>query len=754
MAHPLEPGFRIGDYELVRAIGSGGMAEVWVAKRRRERRATKYVAIKLVADKYVGDERYQRMFRAEADLSTLLNHANVVQVFDEGLEDGRSYLVMEWVDGANLLKVEAALTFIDDHQWRHKVTSYIIGQLLYALDYAHSITLHNGNPLGIVHRDVSPQNILVSIQGEVKLTDFGVAHYLLEESSGVHVKGKIRYMAPEQIAGKTRDPRVDLYAVGAVLHELLDGRRFRHQAEDQRQVYLDVLGGVIPPMTQPVPPHLDELRLGLLEPDPSKRIPSASAALDLLLEFPGYGDARRELAQICGALTGVMRPRAGMGSASVDLRASPAPAPQQPAEDSDSATHLAVTTQRVDDVVRPRHTLRGAPTRPVKKPPLLANTTAAASVTSPGDGSGSGDTQPSDSDRAPSTTSTDTDHAESESHPAHDTDESGTEESSTLARRTLPFSRRALAPIHALADDSEPLAESVDSEPTDSTEPGTSPKVPARPLPVAAPSRARPALLWAPVGLLATAIFSAGWWMAGSPQDSNFDVSNVHDHEPSTRPRVDQDPAPTVAPVRSPPPLAPEAATHKDDPPRPERGPVELAEVDAIGNGATTMNPSLEADQAKADQAKADQAEADQAEADQAKAEADQGLEQTEGQPTEGQPTEAIPDAVEPSPKRSRPRPKPRSALPTASFSVATPKELGLIEVWYRHNKGSAHVVKNSGGKVPIGDVPAGTYTAKWRTAGTSAWSKTVRFKLRRGCQTWLQLKSPHDFSTTEFDCK
>jgi len=311
MAESLHAGDAIGEYELVRMIGRGGMAEVWVARRKSGRRASKYVAIKVVSDEYAGNSRYERMFRAEADLAALLNHANIVQVFDEGQENGRSFLVMEWVDGVNLLKVAAALTFVEDDEYRYKVISYIIGQLLYALKYAHSITLHDGNPLGVVHRDVSPQNVLVSAQGEVKLTDFGVAHHLLEESSGAHVKGKIRYMSPEQISGKTRDPRVDLYATGAILHELLDGRRFRHEVEDQRQMYLEALGGTIPALSRPAPAPLDTLRRALLEPEVEDRVPNADAALDLLAAFPGHGDARRELTDLCGALTGVMQPRVG-----------------------------------------------------------------------------------------------------------------------------------------------------------------------------------------------------------------------------------------------------------------------------------------------------------------------------------------------------------------------------------------------------------------------------------------------------------
>ncbi|MCA9653826.1 MAG: serine/threonine protein kinase, partial [Myxococcales bacterium] len=316
--HPVhaEAGVIIGGYELVRRIGRGGMAEVWVARRALGRKGSKFVAIKLIADHYIGDERYGRMFRAEAELAAVLSHANIVQVFDEGEEDGRSYLIMEWVDGLNLLKLGAVLALLDDNERRFRVASYIIGQLLYALKYAHSITSFDGSPLGIVHRDVSPQNVLVSNHGEVKLTDFGVAYYAMEESSGLHVKGKVRYMSPEQISGKTRSPTVDLYAVGALLHELLDGKKFRADYEDGQEMFTAVLAGTVPPLTRRVPAELDELRVRLLQPDPADRIQSAEEAIEWLKLYPGYGDARDELTKLCSSLTGVVRPRVGPGRSS------------------------------------------------------------------------------------------------------------------------------------------------------------------------------------------------------------------------------------------------------------------------------------------------------------------------------------------------------------------------------------------------------------------------------------------------------
>ena len=367
-----EAGAVIGGYELVRKVGRGGMAEVWVARKALGKKGSKFVAIKLIADHYVGDERYLRMFRSEAELAALLSHANIVQVFDEGEDEGRSYLVMEWVDGINLLKLGDMLALIDDDQRRFQIITYIIGQLLHALHYAHSITSYDGSPLGVVHRDVSPQNVLVSNHGEVKLTDFGVAYYNVEQSSGIHVKGKVRYMSPEQIGGKTRSPTVDLFAVGALLHELLDGKKFRSDYDDGQELFAAVIAGEVPPLSRPAPRELDELRLRLLASDPAERIQTAEEAIAWLQRYPGYGDARPELTKLCSSLTGVVRPRAGPGQSS-----------QVPMADQRTAqfSGKGLAKPRVNpESMRPEPAL---PARPAAKPAMLgqAMATSSSSIT-------------------------------------------------------------------------------------------------------------------------------------------------------------------------------------------------------------------------------------------------------------------------------------------------------------------------------------------------------------------------------------
>lgn len=301
---------RIGEYQLVRRIGRGGMAEVWVA-RRRGAADEKYVAVKLMARHHARDERFERMFRAEAALCACLSHANIVQVFDAGEHGGRPYLVMEWVDGVTLAELEPWLWRLEPRR-RLRIAGYVIGQVLHALDYAHRITDRNGAAIGIVHRDVSPHNILVSVSGEVKLTDFGIAHRICDQTSGKFIKGKLRYMPRDQVEGNGSTAAVDLYATGAILHELLDGRPFRHDATDDVALYAAIMSDSVPMLTEPAPAALEALRRGLLEPNRKRRLTSAARALDLLERWPDYVDMRRELGSLCASFLGVAGPRTGL----------------------------------------------------------------------------------------------------------------------------------------------------------------------------------------------------------------------------------------------------------------------------------------------------------------------------------------------------------------------------------------------------------------------------------------------------------
>jgi serine/threonine protein kinase len=340
----------LGEYELLRKIGSGGMAEVWMGRRAAMAGASKAVAIKLLARDVLDDPTYRTMFLEEARLSMLLTNSNVVQVFDVGEIDGECFMVMEWVDGLNLAELTQKM-LRDGDRLSVVVAAHVIGEVLRALAYAHGLH-HDGAQATIVHRDVSPHNVLVSISGEVKLADFGVARLAREETSGLHVKGKLRYMAPEQLRGRSREPTVDLYAVGAVLHEMLEGQRFR-STRDEGDLYALVLSGEYPPLTVSVPPEIEHLRARLLEPDPKRRIQTADEALELLCAWPGYRNSSTELGKLTRRWVGVGGPRSGIVSseslagaqaATVGQRATSVPAPAPAPAPVPSVASAAATT--------------------------------------------------------------------------------------------------------------------------------------------------------------------------------------------------------------------------------------------------------------------------------------------------------------------------------------------------------------------------------------------------------------------------
>ncbi len=273
--------------------------------------ASKAVAVKLLARDMIDDPDYREMFIDEARLSMLLTHSNVVQVFDVGEADGEIYMVMEWIDGLNLSELTRKLkgegTTVD-----YATAAHVIGEVLRGLNYAHGLH-HDGSESTIVHRDVSPQNVLLSVSGEVKLADFGVARLASEETSGMHVKGKLRYMAPEQLRGRSREPSVDLYAVGAMFHELIVGEKFR-RVRDEGDLYSMVLSGEYQPLPSEVPPLLARLCEDLLEPDPKVRLSTAAEALERLSAWPGYRNRSLEIGRQVRRWVGVTAPRSGIES--------------------------------------------------------------------------------------------------------------------------------------------------------------------------------------------------------------------------------------------------------------------------------------------------------------------------------------------------------------------------------------------------------------------------------------------------------
>src|ERR1700689_2914015 len=226
-----------GRYALFDFIGKGGMAEIYLARQKTELGATRLCVVKQILPGLAGDSQFSEMLVHEAKLAARLSQANVVQVFDLGRADDRLFIAMEYVEGFDLndllgrcSRARVALPF--------ELAVHVVREALRGLDYAHRRRDDAGRPLGIVHRDVSPSNLLVSFDGEVKVCDFGIAHandtvrsgatrHELEEA----IRGEAGYMSPEHARGESIDGRADVFAAGIVLWELAAGRRMYRPSE-------------------------------------------------------------------------------------------------------------------------------------------------------------------------------------------------------------------------------------------------------------------------------------------------------------------------------------------------------------------------------------------------------------------------------------------------------------------------------------------------------------------------------------------
>jgi serine/threonine protein kinase len=215
----------LGPYELGERLGLGGMAEVFVAYRAGPHGFAKKVAVKRILPELAQDPRFVAMFCDEARISAPLSHPNIVQVIDFGESQGELFMAMEYVEGVSLARL---LRYVSARRERFPlaVALFIAHEVLAALTFAHEACDENDNPLSIVHRDVSPGNVLIGRAGEVKLADFGIVRsaYVDRRTYPGELKGKVGYMSPEQVMGVEVDPRSDLFTVGIILAEMLTAR--------------------------------------------------------------------------------------------------------------------------------------------------------------------------------------------------------------------------------------------------------------------------------------------------------------------------------------------------------------------------------------------------------------------------------------------------------------------------------------------------------------------------------------------------
>lgn len=244
-------------YSIISKLDAGGMAEVWKGKATSMRGFEKLVAIKRVLPDLVKQDNFINMFLDEARLSLHLNHANVVQTFDIGTSDGAYFIVMEWVDGMNLKGVLESVKLSGDKvPLEHAL--FVAAEVCKGLYHAHRRISPDGQPLNIVHRDVSPPNILISREGEVKLVDFGLAKAATQAISTERgmIKGKFSYLSPEAAWGKIVDERADIFAVGALLWEMLAGRRL-FEGSSNKETVLMIREAQVPSLEQ-FNPYVDK----------------------------------------------------------------------------------------------------------------------------------------------------------------------------------------------------------------------------------------------------------------------------------------------------------------------------------------------------------------------------------------------------------------------------------------------------------------------------------------------------------------
>jgi serine/threonine-protein kinase len=273
----------IGNYRIVRDVGVGGMAQVFLAHRQGPEGFSKPYVIKRILPQYSQDEQFARMFVVEAKVAALLDHPNIVHVFDFEIEQGNYYLVMEYVPGASLAQLLRANRRRGAPLGPH-IAVEIGAATAHALAYAHEVAFPDGRPMELVHRDISPGNVLVSRDGAVKLADFGVVKTSLTATHVGVVNGKWAYMAPEQVAGQSVDKRADLFSLGIVLYEIITGVRL-FRGENAAATASRVMNAPIGRPISLVPdldPHLDEIVMRMLERDPRARYQTAAAlAYDL-----------------------------------------------------------------------------------------------------------------------------------------------------------------------------------------------------------------------------------------------------------------------------------------------------------------------------------------------------------------------------------------------------------------------------------------------------------------------------------------
>lgn len=291
---------RIGRYEVLGQLATGGMAEILLARITGPGEFRRAVVIKRILPGYAGQSAFVKMFLDEARIVATIRHPNVVQVQELGEHEGNAFLVMEYVEGENVSSI-LKRTVASGVALDPRLAAHVVAEMCAGLHAAHELVDDHGRHQNLVHRDVSPQNVIVGYDGHVKLVDFGIA---LTENRGARtepgeVKGKFEYMSPEQGHGRPLDRRSDLFSAGVVLYELSTGRRLFKRPSAAKTLDAILREPVVPPsrVVNDYPPALDAIVQRALAKDPAERWATAAEMRKELLEVArGMADPGAELA--------------------------------------------------------------------------------------------------------------------------------------------------------------------------------------------------------------------------------------------------------------------------------------------------------------------------------------------------------------------------------------------------------------------------------------------------------------------------
>lgn len=277
---------QFGKYILFEKIASGGMAEIFLAKNQGAENVSKFIAIKRILPEFSQNQEFIQMFKEEAKIAIHLSHSNVVSIFEFSEERGQFYLSMEFVQGHNLRKILNRITKLQQFLSVDQIV-YIVNEVSRGLGYAHRcVSGTTGKPLNIIHRDMSPQNIMINYEGEIKIVDFGIAkaESKIENTRAGTLKGKFGYMSPEQVDGLEVDARSDIFSLGIVLWELLSGKRL-FISNNEVNTLRKIRDCHIPSL-QPLNPNI---------PAELERITNKALARDRSLRYQSADDFHRDL---------------------------------------------------------------------------------------------------------------------------------------------------------------------------------------------------------------------------------------------------------------------------------------------------------------------------------------------------------------------------------------------------------------------------------------------------------------------------